>query len=81
MARLCSGILVKNGIEWVLFADAVVTFMALGSGNGRNIYITGPANYGKPFFLDPLRIIFNTFPSPANCSYAWLGVEERKSFF
>ena len=86
---VCSGewldcaleILSNNGIERVLFADAVVTLLALGRGKGRNIYITGPANCGKTFILDPLRIIFNTFLSPASCSYAWLGVEDKEVIF
>ena len=60
-------ILQKNGIERVLFADAIVALLALGRGKGRNIYITGPANCGKTFILDPLKVIFNTFLSPACC--------------
>ena len=74
-------ILEKNGIERVLFADAVATLLALGRGNGRNIYITGPANCGKTFILDPLRIIFSTFLLPASCLYAWLGVEDKEVIF
>jgi len=65
----------------VLFADAVVALLALGRGKGRNIYITGPTNCGKTFILDPLRVIFNTFLSPACCPYAWLGVEDKKVIF
>ena len=60
-------ILQRNGIERVLFADAIVALLALGRGKGRNIYITGPANCGKTFILDPLKVIFNTFLSPACC--------------
>ena len=45
------------------------------------IYITGPANCGKTSNLDPLRIVVNTFLSPASCSYAWLGVEDKEVIF
>ena len=41
----------------------------------------GPANCGETFILDPLRVIYNTFLSPATCSYAWLGVEDREVIF
>jgi len=62
MSRIRTGDSKKHGIERVLFADAVVALLALGRGKGRNIYITGPTNCGKTFILDPLRVIFNTFP-------------------
>ena len=45
------------------------------------LHCTAPANCGKTFILDPLRIIFNTFLSPASCSYAWLGVEDKEVIF
>jgi len=81
MARIRTGDSKKHGIERVLFADAVVALLALGRGKGRNIYITGPTNCGKTFILDPLRVIFNTFLSPACCPYAWLGVEDKEVIF
>ena len=74
-------ILCNNGIQRSIFADAVITLLAMGRGKGRNIYITGPANCGKTVILDPLRVIYNTFLSPATCSYAWLGVEDKEGIF
>ena len=74
-------ILAKNGIERAIFSDAIVKLLVMGRGKGRNIFISGPANCGKTFILDPLRVVFNTFLSPASCSYAWLGVEDKEVIF
>ena len=52
-----------------IFADAVVKLLAMSRRKGRNIYITGLANCGKTFILDPLRAIYKTFVSPATCLY------------
>ena len=53
----------------------------MGRGKGRKLYITGPANCGKTFIPDPLRVIYKTFVSPATCPYAWLEVEEAEVIF
>ena len=74
-------ILHNNGIEQNIFAHAIVKLLAMGRGKGRNLYITGPANCGKTFILDPLRIIYKTFVSPVTCSYAWLGVGDTEVIF
>ncbi len=74
-------ILEKNGIEKPVFCDAIVKLLVMGRGKGRNIFISGPANCGKTFILDPLRVVFQTFLSPATCSYAWLGVEDKEVIF
>ena len=74
-------ILEKNSIDRAVFCDAMIKLLVMGRGKGRNIYITGPANCGKTFILDPLRVIYNTFLSPATCSYAWLGVEDKEVIF
>ena len=74
-------ILDKNGIKRNIFADSIVKLLAMGRGKGRNLYITGPANCGKTFILDPLRVIYKTFVSPVTCSYAWLGVKETEVIF
>ena len=74
-------ILCNNGIEQSIFADAVITLLAMGRRKGCNIYITGPVNCGKTFILDPLQVIYNTVLSPATCSYAWLGVEDKEVIF
>ena len=74
-------ILCNNGIEQSIFADAVITLLAMGRRKGCNIYITGPVNCGKTFILDPLPVIYNTVLSPATCLYAWLGVEDKEVIF
>ena len=63
-------ILSKNSIDRAVFDDAIISLLVMGRGKGLNIYINGPANCGKTFILDPLRHIFDTFLSPATCSYA-----------
>ena len=74
-------ILDKNCIDRSVFANAIVKLLVMGRGKGRNIYITGPANCGKTFILDPLRVVYDSFLSPATCSYAWLGVENKEVIF
>eukprot|EP00795_Rhopilema_esculentum_P007993 gene7993-biopygen1700 len=74
-------ILHKNCIDRSVFANAIVKLLVMGRGKGRNIYITGPANCGKTFILDPLRVVYDSFLSPATCSYAWLGVENKEVIF
>ena len=72
---------IKMGLSKIFFADSIAMLLAMGRGKGFNLYITGPANFGKTFILDPLRVIYKTFISPATCSYAWLGVEEIEVIF
>ena len=74
-------ILHNNDVERAVFSDAIIKLLVMGRGKGRNIYICGPANCGKTFLLDPLRIIYKSFLSPATCSYAWLGVEDKEIIF
>ena len=74
-------ILENNEIERAVFSDAIVKLLVIGRGKGRNIYICGPANCGKTFILDPLWLIFKSFLSPATCSYAWLGGEDKEIIF
>ena len=40
-----------------------------------------PANCSNTIILDPLRVIFKSFLSPATCSYARLGVEDKEIIF
>ena len=40
------------------FKNAIVELLEKGSGKGRNILIIGPANCGKTFILDPLRVVY-----------------------
>ncbi len=53
----------------------------MGRGKGVKIMITGPANCGKTVILDPSRVVYNAFLSPASCTYALLGVENKEVIF
>ena len=68
----------NNGIKRTMFADVICKLLAMDHGKGRNLHITGPANCGKTFILDPLTIICKTFVSLANFSYEWQGMEEKR---
>jgi len=61
--------------------DAMCDLSMEGSGRYRNIMITGNANCGKTFLLNPLTLIFNTFCSPASGSFAWVGVQNAECIF
>ena len=43
--------------------------------------ITGPANCGKTFLLNPLNTIFKTFTNPATGTFAWVGAEKAEVIF
>ena len=63
-ACICNGewlqcaldILAKKSIDRAVFSDAIITLLVMGRGKGHNIFICGPANCGKTFILDPLRV-------------------------
>ena len=55
--------------------------MIKGRGKFRNIMLTGPANCGKTFLLNPLNKIFSTFTNPASTSFAWVGAEKAEVLF
>ena len=52
-----------------------------GRGKYRNILLTGPANCGKTFILNPLNVVYKTFSNPASTSFAWIGVENCEILF
>ena len=68
-------ILQLNHMDDSKFKNVIVELLEKGRGKGRNILITGPANCGKTFILDPLRVIYKCFVNPATCTYALMGVE------
>ena len=71
-------VLHNNKVNKYVFADAMCNLLEKGRGKFRNIMITGPANCGKTFLLNPLNDLFETFTNPANTSYAWLGAEKAQ---
>ena len=74
-------LLEKSRIEREEFSTANKKLLEKGRGKGRNILLIGPANCGKTFLLNPLTKIFDAVCNPATGSFAWIGVEEEKSFF
>ena len=72
-------ILQKNEIPANVFPKAVMTLLQEGRGKYRNILITGPANCGKTFILNPLNTLYKTFSNPATGSFAWVGAKMPKS--
>ena len=49
-----------------------------GRGKYRNLMLTGPANCGKTFLLNPLNRIYRTFTNPASNTFAWVGAEDAE---
>ena len=74
-------VLQQDEVNAYAFADAVRKLLVKGRRKYRNILITGPANCGKTFLLDPLNVVFDTFTNPANTSYAWIGAENAEIIF
>ena len=74
-------LLEHNGISCKSFARAVKELLCKGRGKYRNIMLTGPANCGKTFLLNPLNSIFQTFTNPATTSFAWIAAEEAEVIF
>ena len=71
----------RNGIDLLVFATACRTLLEKGRGKYRNILLTGPANCGKTFILNPLNVVYKTFSNPASTSFAWIGVENCEILF
>ncbi|XP_028517448.1 uncharacterized protein LOC114575912, partial [Exaiptasia diaphana] len=67
---MAEAVLSNNGITCTSFATAVKELLVKGRGKYRNLMITGPANCGKTFLLNPLNIIYNTFTNPATSTFA-----------
>lgn len=71
----------KNHVSCDHFAHCVRVLLEKGRGKYRNIMLTGPANCGKTFLLNPLNIVFKTFTNPASTSFAWVGAEKAEVLF
>lgn len=71
----------NNGVDVGYFANSVKELLSKGRGKYRNMMLTGPANCGKTFLLNPLTTIYNTFCNPATGSFAWIGLEKAECIF
>lgn len=71
-------ILNRNQIPEHIFREAILTLLRDGRGKYRNVFLSGPANCGKSFLLQPLTTIYKAFVNPATTSYAWIGVDDAE---
>ena len=71
-------ILANNKVPLQVFCDTVCDLLIKWRRKYQNIMITGNANCGKTFLLNPLTLIFNTFCNPASGSFAWVGVQNAE---
>lgn len=78
---MAESVLANNGITCASFARAVHELLEKGRGKYRNVMITGPANCGKTFLLNPLNKIYSTFTNPASSTFAWVGAESCEVIF
>ena len=74
-------ILRNNSVSIQLFSNAVKELLHKGRGKNRNLLLTGPANCGKSFLLNPLTVIYDTFCNPATGSFAWVGVDSAECIY
>ena len=74
-------ILHNNSISLEFFRTAVKDLLVNGRGKYKNIMLTGPANFGKTFLLNPLTTINNIFSNPATGTFAWVGVDKAECIF
>ena len=78
---MATDILNRNGIDVIVFAEAVRILLEKGHGKYRNIYLKGPANCGKTFLLNPLNLIYHTFSNPGTTTFAWVEAEYADVIF
>ena len=74
-------VLARNNIAVDNFANCIKEILTKGCGKFRNILLTGSANCGKTFLLNPLNKVFITFTNPACTSFAWVGAEKAEVVF
>ena len=75
-------ILVKNNIDKEKFCGALYAAIEKGRCKHVNILITGPADCGKTFILEPVCDVFpDVFQNPASSTFGWLGVKTSNLIF
>jgi len=79
--NMARSILKNNRVNVYVFAGAIRNLLEKGRGKNRNLLITGPANCGKTFLLNPLTKIYDAFVNPASGKYAFVGVEQKAVVF
>ena len=79
--EMAENLIHRNGIDLLVFTTACRMLLEKGRGKYRNILLTGPANCGKTFILNPLNVVYKTFSNPASTSFAWVGAENCEIVF
>ena len=74
-------VLRRNEIDLDEFAGAVRVLLREGRGKYGNMLLTGVANCGKTFLLNPLNSVFKSFCNPATTTFAWVGAESAEVIF
>lgn len=71
-------VLQRNGIARDDFASVVTNSLTHGRSKGRNLMIIGGTNCAKTFILLPLVDIYDTFCSPAEGTFNWVGAPKKE---
>ena len=79
--NLALELLENIGILPASFGNEIQELLRKGHGKYRNIILTGLANCGKTFLLNPLNSIYKTFTNPASTSFVWVGAEQAEVVF
>ena len=75
-------VLRNNNVHPYVFAAALRELIEKGRGKRRNIIITGPADSGKTFLLNPLsRVFTGTLSNPSSTKFGWIGADEAEIIF
>ena len=78
MAEKAIKTLENNGVHVGSFKQAIKGLLVKGRSKYINIIITGPANCGKTFILQPLSVIFKCFQNPSASAFARVGADEAE---
>ena len=71
-------VLERNNIARAEWARIVTDNLKYGRGKGFNLMVVGPTNCAKTFMLMPLVDIFDTFTSPAQGKFNWVGAPKKE---
>lgn len=75
--KCATDVLRNNNVHPYVFAAAVRDLLEHGRGKHRNILLSGPADTGKTFLLEPLKKLFSrTKCNPSSTKFAWVGGDE-----
>ena len=84
--RQCNGtwlrsaldILERNRIPLELWQRKIYDALKYGRKKMNNVFLLGQRNCGKTFLLKPLKLIYQTFSSPAQGAFNWVDAPEKE---